>query len=504
MAKKASKAVKKTAKKAAPAKKAAKKKAAAKPAVKKAAKKVAKKAAKKAVQKAAKKAGRAVRSPGAVAAARTPKKNARPPKAARGSKAAAQQEADTKRPAVVKPRSSSKAGALTGIKVLDVSTTLSGRAATLMLANFGADVIKVVHPGSSEVRPEAGEPQAAIDALNRGKKSIALNLRKNAGKEVFQKLVKSADVVIESGRPGRMDSLGLGYKSLRNQNKRLVYVALSGFGATGPHTGRVGADLNYMALAGMLDLLGTPEGLPTIPGTQLSETAGGALPAVVGALLALTARERTGQGQFVDVSMYDGLLNLVNASLSEYAATRVAPQHGKEPLFGQYACYNLYPVRNGRWLSVAALEPDYWKNLCKAISREDLIEDQYATGDRQQILIAELTRVFQKKEVSEWLEFFEKKDVCVTEVRKLGDTLRDEHLAGREMIVQVRGSAGNTPSVGVSPKLSATPGALGAEAPAVGRDSRAILEELGYSQKKIKEIFKAGAAAEPAEESADS
>lgn len=500
MAKKASKAAKKTVKKAAAPKKAAKKAApTTKTAAKSAPKKAAKKAAAKAAKKTSKKSGRAVSSPGAVAAARTPKKNARPPKAARGSKAAAQQEADTKRPAVVRPRSSSRAGALTGVKVVDLSTTLAGRAATLMLANFGAEVIKVVQPGSTEVSPETGEPQAAVDALNRGKRSLALNLRKNAGKEAFQKLVKTADVVLESGKPGRMDSLGLGYKSLKNQNKKLIYVSLSGYGQSGPYAGRVGADLNYMALTGLLDLLGTPDGLPTIPGLQVAETAGGALPTVIGTLLALAARERTGSGQLVDVAMYDGLLNLVNASLSEYAATRRAPQHGKEPLFGQYACYNLYPVRNGRWLSVAALEPEYWKNLCKAIGREDLLEDQFATGDRQQILVAELTRVFQKKEVSEWLEFFEGKDVCVAEVRKLGDTLHDEHLAAREMIVQIRGAGGAPPSVGVSPKLSATPGALGTDAPARGKDSRAILESLGYAQKKINDFFKSGAAEEPIE-----
>ena len=506
MAKKASKAAKKTAKKAAAPKKAVKKaaptkKAAAKPSPKKAVEKAvpARKAAAKATKKTAKKSGRAVSSPGAVAAARTPKKNARPPKAARGSKAAAQQEADTKRPTVVRPRSSSRAGALTGVKVVDLSTTLAGRAATLMLANFGAEVIKVVQPGSTEVSPETGEPQAAVDALNRGKKSLALNLRKNAGKEAFQKLVKTADVVLESGRPDGMDSLGLGYKSLKNQNKKLIYVSLSGYGQSGPYAGRVGADLNFMALTGLLDLLGTPDGLPSIPGLQVAETAGGALPTVIGTLLALAARERTGLGQLVDVAMYDGLLNLVNASLSEYAATRRAPQHGKEPLFGQYACYNLYPVRNGRWLSVAAMEPEFWKNLCKAIGREDLLEDQFATGDRQQILVAELTRVFQKKEVSEWLEFFEGKDVCVAEVRKLGDTLHDEHLAAREMIVQIRGTGGAQPSVGVSPKLSATPGALGTDAPARGKDSRAILESLGYAQKKINDFFKSGVAEEPIE-----
>ena len=522
MAKKAKKATKK----AAPAKKAAPKKAAAKKVAKKAAKKTAKAPPKKAAKKAAPKAApkkkavkktakaapkkaakavakksaakksRAVKSPRAVAAARTPPKSARPPKSSKAAKAAAAAEAEARRPVVVKPRGKgAKAAPLDGVVVLDFTARLPGRIATQMLANFGAEVIKI-EPVASEAHVLSAEV-AAEDAifafLNRGKKSIAVNPKKAAGKDVILQLVKRADVVVESDRTGFMDSRGLGYKHLKNQNKRLIYASVTGYGQSGPMSKNVGYDLNFMALAGLLDLLSGEDGNPLMPGLQLAETAAGALPTVIGILLALTAREKTGVGQQVDVSMYDGLIGMMSAQLAAYSATRRTPQRGKEKLFGQFACYNIYPVRNGRWVSVAALEADYWKALCKAVGREDLIEDQYASGDRQQVLIAELTRIFQKKEVSEWMEFFQGKDVCVTPVRNLGDTLHDEHLIDRQMIVQVRTDGTAYPHVGVFPKLGDTPGSLGGDPPAPGQDSEAILENLGFGKKKIADLLKSKA-----------
>ena len=510
MAKKAKKATNKAApaKKAAPKKAAAKKKAVKKAAAKKAApKKAAKAAPKKAAKKAAPrkaapkraaaKKSRAVKSPRAVAAARTPPKSARPPKSSKAAKAAAAAEAEARRPVVVKPRGKgAKTAPLDGLVVLDFTTRLPGRIATQLLANFGAEVIKIEAAGTSETHvlsAEVGAEDAVFAFLNRGKKSLAVNARKSAGKDVLLQLVKRADIVVESDRPGFMDSRGLGYKQLKNQNKRLIYASVTGYGQSGPMSKSVGYDLNFMALAGLLDLLSGEDGNPLMPGLQLAETAAGALPTVIGILLALTAREKTGAGQHVDVSMYDGLIGMMSAQLASYSATRRTPQRGKERLFGQYACYNIYPVRNGRWLSVAALEPAYWKALCKAVGREDLIEDQYASGDRQQVLIAELTRIFQKKEVSEWMEFFEGKDVCVTPVRNLGDTLHDEHLIDRQMIVQVRANGAAYPHVGVFPKLLDTPGALGGDPPAPGQDSTAILEDLGLSKKKIADLLKSKA-----------
>ncbi len=500
----AKKVVKKAAKKTV-AKKIVKKVA---PTAKKPAKKTVKKpdskpttAAKKSVTKGAKKARTGVSSPRVVAASRTPPKSARPPKSQKGGRGGA--EVEVKRPTVVRPRGKGKAGALHGLLVLDLTTDVAGRVATQMLANFGAEVTKIEPVGAAGADDSSlGSPPDAAAALytflNRGKKSVALNLKKAAAKAAFLQMVKRADVVIEGHRPGRMESLGVGYKTLKNHNKRLVYVSLTGFGQTGPLAKTVGHDLNYVALSGVLELMSGEHGAPLMPGLQLSDIAAGALPAVIGVLLALAARDRTGVGQQVDVALYDGLIGLLIPQLAQYSVSRRTPQRGKEKLFGQFACYNVYPVRNGRWMSVAALEPAYWKNLCEAIDRADLIEDQYSSGDRQQVLIAELTRVFQKKEVSEWLEFFAEEDACVAPVRHLGDTLRDEHLIDRETIVQVRSDDGSAyPHVGVYPKLSETPGSLGDAPPARGRDSLEILEGLGLSQKKIKDMLRSGATEAP-------
>jgi len=252
-----------------------------------------------------------------------------------------------------------------------------------------------------------------------------------------------------------------------------------------------------MAMSGALGLLGS-DGVPSVPGMQIADMGAGALPAVIGVLLALQARERTGKGQLVDISMLEGLLGLLAGPVAEYVATRRKPKAGSGRLFGEFACYNIYPVRNGRFLAVGALEAEHWANLCKAIDRMDLVEDQFAEGDRQQVLIAELTRVFQKKEVREWMEFFEGKDVCVSEVRDIAGAVHDEHLRIREAIVQVKGPEGvNYPHLAPFPVLWDTPGRLGGAAPKRGEHTEEILKEAGVAMKRIAEMTAKGVAEQP-------
>ncbi len=388
---------------------------------------------------------------------------------------------------------------LDGIRVLDLTRLLPGPAATLTLASFGAEVIKIEDPSSGgdyarEAEPLIGEQGAVFGAMNRGKKSVAIDLKDPRGKEAFIKLARKADIIIEGFRPGEMKELGLDHPTLSKHHKGLIYVALTGYGQYGLYETVVGHDLNYMAMSGALGLLGS-EGVPSVPGMQIADMGAGALPAVIGALLALQARERTGKGQLVDVSMLEGLLGLLAGPVAGYVATKRKPKPGTGRLFGEFACYNIYPVRNGRFMAVGALEPKYWANLCNAIDRDDLVEDQFSEGDRQQVLIAELTRVFQKKEVREWLEFFEGQDVCVSEVRDIAAAVHDEHLLTREAIVNVKGPEGvNYPHLAPFPALWDTPGRLGGDAPKRGEHTVEILKRVGISAKRIAEMTSSGAA----------
>ncbi len=391
---------------------------------------------------------------------------------------------------------------LDGIRVLDLSRLLPGPYASHILASFGADVIKIEKPGEGdymrEYLPQTQGFNATFLTINRGKRSIALDLRKSAGKEVFRALVMRSDVVLDGFRPGVMDKLGLGYENLSELNPKIVYAALTGYGQTGPNAQQAGHDLNYLALSGMLDLLGDTDGVPLVPGIQIADVAAGALPTVIGILLALQHRTKSKAGQMVDISMFDSLLGLMPVQVANYTATKRRPKRGHERLFGRYACYNIYPVRNGRFMVVAALEPKFWAGLCTAIDREDLIQDQYVEGHAQDILIAELTRIFQKKQVDEWMEIFAEFDACVTEVRELSRSVQDDNVTQRGLITPIRGKDGEVyEQLGVFPKLSDAPGYIAGNAPKRGEHTRQILKSLKYPAKQIDELV----AAEVVEES---
>lgn len=385
---------------------------------------------------------------------------------------------------------------LDGIRVLDLSRLLPGPYASHILASFGADVIKIEKPGEGdymrEYLPQAQGFNATFLTINRGKRSIALDLRKPAGKEVFRALVQRSDVVLDGFRPGVMDKLGLGYENLSEINPKIVYAALTGYGQTGPNAQQAGHDLNYLALSGMLDLLGGTDGVPLVPGIQIADVAAGALPTVIGILLALQHRTKSKVGQMVDISMFDSLLGLMPVQVANYTATKRRPKRGHERLFGRYACYNIYPVRNGRFMVVAALEPKFWAALCTAIDREDLIQDQYVEGHAQDILIAELTRIFQKKQVDEWMEIFGEFDACVTEVRELSRSVQDDNVTQRGLITPIRGKDGEVyEQLGVFPKLSDAPGYIAGNAPKRGEHTRQILKSLKYPGKQIDELVTA-------------
>jgi crotonobetainyl-CoA:carnitine CoA-transferase CaiB-like acyl-CoA transferase len=326
---------------------------------------------------------------------------------------------------------------LDGITVLDLTRLLPGAAATMLLANFGADVIKIEEPGGGDyarrMPPLVDGEGAVFRATNRGKKSIVLDLKTADGKAAFERLVAQADVLVEGFRPGVMKRLRLDYERLRPLNERLIYVSLTGYGQTGPHAAIAGHDINYIALGGLLDITGA------IPGAQIADLAGGSLQAVIGILLALTAREKTGRGQFVDVSMLDGVAWLMALPLAVYSATGEIPTPGATALSGRYACYHTYRAGDGRWLAAGALEPKFWAALCSKLGCPEVIPDQFAEGERQAEVIESLQKIFGTKAAAEWLELFHGADVCVTLVRNVAEVAADRE---SEVIPKLRDTPG--------------------------------------------------------------
>ena len=330
---------------------------------------------------------------------------------------------------------------LDGITVLDLTRLLPGAAATMMLANFGAEVIKVEEPGGDYARhmpPLVDGEGAVFRATNRGKKSIALNLKTAEDKQTLLRLAAGADVLIEGFRPGVTKRLGLDYETLRTVNDRLIQ--------TGPYAAMAGHDINYIALGGLLDITGA------IPGAQIADLAGGSMQAVIGILLALAARQKTGRGQFVDVSMLDGVAWLMTLPLAVFSATGEIPQAGASTLSGRYACYRTYLAGDGRRLAVGALEPKFWAQLCEKLGRPEFIAEQFSEGERQAAIVEDLRQTFKTKSSAEWLEMLDGADVCVTLVRNVEEVAADPNLRDTEVI----------------PKLSDTPGRAGGRPPRLG------------------------------------
>jgi crotonobetainyl-CoA:carnitine CoA-transferase CaiB-like acyl-CoA transferase len=352
--------------------------------------------------------------------------------------------------------------ALDGIAVLDLTRLLPGAVATMWLADFGAEVIKVEQPGVGDYARTTAP--GLFRATNRGKKSVEIDLKDPAGRSDFLSLATRADVLIESFRPGVMDRLGCGYDVLSAGNPRLVYCAITGYGQTGPWRDLAGHDINYIAMAGALELTGTPGGPPAVPAVQIADLAGGAMQAVIGILLALFARERTGLGQFVDVSMMDGVAAMLPVPLAHFEQNGVPPERGEDLLTGKFACYNVYRTADGRWLAVGALEPKFWSNLCSALHRGGLIQDQYTEGPRQEEIKRELANLFATKTLAEWWTALQKVECCVTPVRTLPEIVADHHFTERP--------------IGLIPRLTDTPARPGNAAPSLGQHNDEVLASL--------------------------
>jgi alpha-methylacyl-CoA racemase len=391
------------------------------------------------------------------------------------------------------------------IRVLDLSRLLPGGFCSLMLADFGAEVLKVEDTGMGDyIRwsppyyegAEESAKSALYLALNRGKRSIRLNLKEERGREVLLKLAREYDVLLESFRPGVLDRLGVGYERLKQENPRLVYCAITGYGQDGPYRDRSGHDMNYLGLTGLLGLTGEKDGPPIQAGGQIADIGGGALMGAFGIMAALHERERSGEGQFVDVSMADGSLSWLALIAARRFAEGYVPTRGEPELSGGLICYRPYACSDG-WITLGALEPKFWQAWCRGVGREDLIEKQFERPGSE--AHAEVERVFLERTRDEWQEFATHNDCCLEPLLDIGEALDSELVKAREMVVELdQPGAGPVKQLGVPIKLSRTPGAVDEPGPALGQHTDDVLTALGYSEADIAALKESGAAAGPA------
>jgi alpha-methylacyl-CoA racemase len=396
---------------------------------------------------------------------------------------------------------------LEGLRVLDLSRLLPGGFCSLLLADFGADVVKVEDTGTGDyVRwappfyegANESARSALFLALNRGKRSIRLDLKADQGKEVLLRLARDADVLLESFRPGVLDRLGVGYERLRAENPGLVYCAITGYGLDGPNTARSGHDMNYLGLNGLLGLTGDAEGPPVQSAGQIADIGGGALMAVIGIMVALRERERSGEGQIVDCSMFDGALSWLALVAAEAMASGNAPKRGEVQLAGAITCYRPYRCADG-YVTLGALEPKFWKAFCLGVGREDLVNHAFdPPGSETHRAVEE---IFAQRTRSEWQAFASDHDCCLEPVLELDEALDSELVRAREMVTTLvqPGADREVRLLGVPIKLSRTPGdpARG-PGPVLGEHTDEVLRAAGFDEQEIESLRESGVVAGPA------
>jgi alpha-methylacyl-CoA racemase len=385
-------------------------------------------------------------------------------------------------------------GVLDGIKVLELARVPPAELPGMLFADMGAEVLKVETPPET---PEASDVKrrAAFAYVNRNKRSLAMNLKAPEGQALFKRLAAEADVIVEGFRPGVMTRLGADYETIRALNPRIVYCSLSGFGQNGPYRDYPAHDMNYLSLAGVLNLIGEADRKPAIPLNIVADYAGASMHGALGIMFALFARERTGRGQLVDVSYLDTSVALLAATpnMRFYWSDGMAPKRGAGFLGGSYPYYAIYDTLDGKLLTIGCTEPWLWENFCKAIDRPDLARfsrkpDQFVREANAEEIRAreEIQAILKTRTRDEWWDFLVKADVCVGKVYEPDEMVRDPQLHARDMVVELQHPVhGKITEFGVPIKLSDTPGSVRHAAPAAGEHTDEVLRELGLSAAEI-------------------
>lgn len=377
-----------------------------------------------------------------------------------------------------------KAGALSGITVIDLSRLLPGPYCSMILADHGARVIAIE---SKQFIADG----LFFNTINRNKEHMSLNLKTEEGQQIFSRLVKKADVVLEGFRPGVVNRLGIDYESVCKANPNIIYCAITGYGQHGPFRDRVGHDVNYLSFSGVLNLIGEPDRPPSIPGIQIADIAAGGMNAAIGILLALFNREKTDKGQYIDISMTDGMVGFLPVALYFHQLTGKDPRRADALLSHRYACYNTYETADGRFLSIGAVENRFWKRLCDHLGVAEYTALQYDDSRRKEILDF-MRSTFKSKTLDEWDAELAHLEICWGKVQTIAEVLDDPLFREREMILERPGKTGEKQAViGVPVKLSATPGSVRSPAVDFGENTISILKELGYSEKEIKRLIEA-------------
>ncbi|MDP6494205.1 MAG: CaiB/BaiF CoA-transferase family protein [Dehalococcoidia bacterium] len=387
--------------------------------------------------------------------------------------------------------------ALEGILVLDLTRRYPGAYTAMFLGDFGAEVIKVDPPGAFFPHPDIdsqNERLAPTYAPDRNKKSIVINLKTDRGREVFLRLVKKADVLIEGFRPGVMDRLGAGYDALKELNPRLIYCALAGFGQDGPYADMPGHDMTYIALGGALSMVGARDGPPYLPSNYLADMAGAGLHGVIGILLALAARDKMGQGQFIDISYLDTVISLLAVEASFYMATGKVPRRGETFVSGGSPWAQALKCKDGEYFAIGCAEPHFWEHLCQAIGRKDLAPLHNPPQEKRDWVVAELQKVFLTRTRDEWWDYLKDKNTCVGPVYYLDEAFEDPQVRHRRMVLEFdHPTAGRLKQTGIPIKLSETPGEVRSLGVQTGSSRDEILSWLDYSAEDIQGLRQGGA-----------
>ena len=398
--------------------------------------------------------------------------------------------------------------ALEGVKILDLSMLVPGAFCTMLLGDLGADVLKIEAPrvnvlkhSSGAVPGEEQRKAAAYYALDRNKKSIVVNLKSEEGRAIFYRLCQHTDVIVEGFRPGVARRLKIDYETIAKLNPGIVYCSLSGYGQDGPYHTFPGHDINYIAMAGVLGLVGSSEGPPVIPLNLVADFAGAALYGALGISVALVARSKTGKGQYVDVAYMDGAISLMTWFNCGYFFDGSMLRRGESWLHGAYPYYGVYETKDGKYITIGCLEPHFWENLCRVLGEERYAQYRFALehtfgkrqGKKWDEIHSSLKEIFLTKTRDEWFELLIRNDVPVGKVYAPDEVFNDPQVVHRQMVIEVEHpTLGKIKQVGVAPKLSVTPGKVRNLSPLPGEHTDEVLQGLGYEQEEIKHLRQEG------------